>query len=89
MSWCPRRARERRRSTSGSRAADAGKPIEPALEVERRFIKVGELRDGRVAVAEGLKEGDQVVSVGQLKLRPGSAIRVDNSVKLSRRARSR
>lgn len=66
-----------------SQGADAGKPIEPALEVERRFIKVGELRDGRVAVADGLKDGEQVVSVGQLKLRPGSPVRVDNSVKLT------
>ena len=65
-----------------SPSADAGKAAEPALEAERRFVKVGELREGRVAVAEGLKEGDQVVSVGQLKLRPGSSIRVDNSVKL-------
>jgi membrane fusion protein (multidrug efflux system) len=62
-------------------AAD-GRTTEPALEAERRFIKVGELRDDRVAVAEGLKAGDQVVSVGQLKLRPGSAIRIDNSVNL-------
>lgn len=55
---------------------------EPKLQVERRFVRLGEARDGRVAVVEGVKEGEQAVTAGQLKLRPGSFVRIDNSVTL-------
>ena len=55
---------------------------EPKLQVERRFVRLGEARNGRVAVAEGVKEGEQVVTAGQLKLRPGAFVRIDNSVTL-------
>jgi membrane fusion protein, multidrug efflux system len=55
---------------------------EPKLQVERRFVKLGEARGGRVAIAEGVKEGEQVVTAGQLKLRPGAFVRIDNSVAL-------
>jgi len=57
---------------------------EPALQVERRFIKAGEVRGDRVSVAGGLKEGEEVVTVGQLKLRPGTNVRIDNSVALNK-----
>jgi membrane fusion protein (multidrug efflux system) len=61
----------------------AQNPAAPALEVERRFVKVGEVRNGRSSVLDGLKEGEQVVTAGQLKLRPGSSVKIDNSVALS------
>jgi membrane fusion protein (multidrug efflux system) len=77
----PKKAQNDGPATSST--AGTGKTAEPALEAERRFVKLGELRDGRVAVAQGLSEGESVVSAGQLKLRPGSPIRVDNSVKLT------
>jgi membrane fusion protein (multidrug efflux system) len=67
---------------SGPSVAEPGKTGEPPLEAERRFVKLGELREGRVAVAEGVKEGELVVNAGQLKLRPGSHVRVDNTVQL-------
>ena len=50
--------------------------------VQLRQIRTGEARDGRVAVVEGLEAGDTVVSAGQVKLRNGQAIEVDNSVEL-------
>jgi membrane fusion protein (multidrug efflux system) len=59
---------------------------EPALQVERRFVKAGEVRGDRVSVPDGLKEGEEVVTVGQLKLRPGTNVRIDNSVALNRPA---
>jgi membrane fusion protein, multidrug efflux system len=55
---------------------------EPKLQVERRFVRLGEARSGRVSLAEGVKEGEQVVTAGQLKLRPGTFVRIDNSVVL-------
>jgi RND family efflux transporter MFP subunit len=60
-------------------ATDTG---EPKLQVERRFVRLGEARGGRVWLLEGVKEGEQVVTAGQLKLRPGAFVRIDNSVAL-------
>jgi membrane fusion protein (multidrug efflux system) len=41
---------------------------------ERRIIKVGVIRDGRVEVSEGLAVGDQVVVRGQDQLIDGSPV---------------
>jgi len=48
----------------------------------RRQVQTGEARDGRVEITKGLKEGDEVVSAGQVKLRNGQPVKIDNSVKL-------
>jgi membrane fusion protein (multidrug efflux system) len=68
-------------STSDAQAVAATPPAakEPQLVVERRFVKVGDTRDGRAAISEGLKAGEEVVIVGQLKLSPGALVRIDNS----------
>jgi membrane fusion protein (multidrug efflux system) len=55
----------------------------PSLIAERRFVKTGAVRDERVAILSGVKEGEQIVTTGQLKLNPGAAIRVDNSQPLT------
>jgi membrane fusion protein (multidrug efflux system) len=64
-------------------AADAAPtgaiPAEPKLTVERRFVRVGPTEGDRVAILEGVKAGDEVVTSGQLKLQPGATIKVDNS----------
>ena len=49
---------------------------EPYLVVERRFVKTGERRDGRVVVLEGLEAGEQVVVAGQLKLDSGAHVAI-------------
>ncbi|MBK9991420.1 MAG: efflux RND transporter periplasmic adaptor subunit [Verrucomicrobia bacterium] len=46
---------------------------------KQRFIKTGPQRGDLILVTDGLKEGDQVVTAGQIKLRNGSAVRIDNS----------
>jgi len=48
--------------------------------VEPVFVKVGEARGDLVAVTEGVGAGQTVVTAGQIKLRKGSPIRIDNSV---------
>jgi membrane fusion protein, multidrug efflux system len=48
--------------------------------VQQRFVKLGETRGDQVAVERGVKEGDVVVSAGQMKLRNGSAVVFNNSV---------
>jgi len=54
-------------------------PAEPKLTVERRFVRVGPTVGDRVAILEGVKTGEEVVTSGQLKLQPGATIKVDNS----------
>jgi membrane fusion protein (multidrug efflux system) len=54
-------------------------PAEPKLTAERRFVRVGSAQGDRVAIVEGVKAGEEVVTSGQLKLQPGITIKVDNS----------
>ena len=49
--------------------------------VHEAIVKTGPTRGDQVAVLEGLKDGDVVVTAGQIKLRQGSAVVVNNSVK--------
>jgi RND family efflux transporter MFP subunit len=55
---------------------------EPDLEIERRLVTPGSVRDGRVEIASGLNAGEQVVTAGQNKVDQGSKVRIDNSVAL-------
>lgn len=52
------------------------------LAIERRFIKAGQVRDGRVEIVSGLAPGDQVVTGGQNKVDQGSKVVINNSVAL-------
>jgi membrane fusion protein (multidrug efflux system) len=54
-------------------------PAQPKLTAERRFVRVGPSEGDRVAILEGVKAGEEVVTSGQLKLQPGATIKVDNS----------
>jgi membrane fusion protein (multidrug efflux system) len=44
------------------------------------FVTVVGTRGDQAAVQTGIKEGDQVVTSGQLKLKNGTPLVVDNSV---------
>jgi membrane fusion protein (multidrug efflux system) len=48
--------------------------------LRQQFIRTGETRGDFVAVTEGLKEGDEVVSIGVFKLRNGMDVVVDNTL---------
>lgn len=39
-------------------------------------VSIGQRRDGKVEIVEGLSDGDQVVTAGQIKLRPGQPVQV-------------
>jgi len=41
-------------------------------------VRVGPSEGDRVAILEGVKAGEEVVTSGQLKLQPGATIKVDN-----------
>jgi membrane fusion protein (multidrug efflux system) len=47
--------------------------------VERKFVRTGETRGDQVQILEGIEEGQTVVTSGQLKLRNGSRVKIDNS----------
>jgi membrane fusion protein, multidrug efflux system len=57
-------------------------PAEQIYVVERRFVRPGQVRGDLVAINSGLKEGEQVVTTGQLKLNNGSHVKIDNSQEL-------
>jgi len=46
--------------------------------VRQQFVKLGSMRGDQVAVAEGVKPGDEVVSSGVFKLRNGAGVIVNN-----------
>jgi membrane fusion protein (multidrug efflux system) len=59
---------------------DAKSAPDNSRVVRQVFIVVGPKRGDQVAVLKGLKEGDEVVTSGQLKLRNGMPVDVDNAV---------
>ncbi|HET7779993.1 MAG TPA: efflux RND transporter periplasmic adaptor subunit [Rudaea sp.] len=62
---------------------DAGKgPQLPpdALVVQQVFVTTGATRGDQVAILKGLDEGAEIVTSGQIKLKSGSPITIDNSV---------
>jgi membrane fusion protein (multidrug efflux system) len=52
------------------------------LVVERRFVHVGASRGERIAVEDGVKAGEQVITAGQIKLQDKSAVTIDNTLAL-------
>lgn len=59
---------------------------QPKLVVNQNFITVGESRGDQVAVVDGVKEGDTVVTSGQIKLRNGVPVLINNTVQPSSEA---
>jgi membrane fusion protein (multidrug efflux system) len=59
-----------------------GTPAKPAAKAARQqFVRLGEARGDFVAVLDGVKSGDEVVTSGAFKLRNGSGVVVNNAVK--------
>ena len=48
------------------------------LVIRQQFVRLGEKRGDFVAVSDGLKEGETIVSTGVFKLRNGQAVAIDN-----------
>ena len=51
-----------------------------APAVDQQFVKLGPKRGDQVSVLSGVKEGDEIVSAGVFRLRPGAPVKVNNSV---------
>ena len=44
------------------------------LTTERRFVRTGAIKGDRIAIAEGIKAGDRVITEGQIKIQPGAKV---------------
>jgi membrane fusion protein (multidrug efflux system) len=60
-----------------------GSDGKPQLVATQRFVTTGATRGDQIAVLSGVKEGETVVSAGQLKLRNNVPVRIDNAVQPS------
>jgi membrane fusion protein (multidrug efflux system) len=52
----------------------------PKLVARQTFVTTGATRGDQVAVVKGVKEGDTIVTAGQLKLHNGSIVLINNSI---------
>ena len=50
------------------------------LVAKQAFVTVGATRGDQVAILSGVKEGDEVVTSGQIKLRNGMPIKINNEI---------
>ena len=55
----------------------------PRLIAKQSFVTTGDTRGDQIAILKGVNEGDIVVTSGQIKLRNGAPVTIDNSVQPS------
>ena len=60
--------------------SDTGGPS--GLIVDRRFVKVGPARGERIAIEQGLRAGERVVTAGQIKLQAYMSVTIDETAAL-------
>jgi membrane fusion protein (multidrug efflux system) len=68
------------KAASGAAPAPAQAASGSGLVVQQAFVTTGETRGDQVAILSGLKEGQEVVTTGQVKLKNGASVVIDNSV---------
>lgn len=64
-------------------ATKSDAPGKQGLVARQTFVKTGPTRGDQVAVLSGIDKGATVVTSGQIKLRNGTLLKVDNSVPVS------
>jgi membrane fusion protein (multidrug efflux system) len=52
----------------------------PSLTAQQRFVTLGDTRGDQVAVLSGVAAGEEVVTAGQMKLRNGAPVVINNKV---------
>ena len=65
----------------GAAAAPQDPNAPPALAVRQQIVKLGRRRGDLVAVTDGLTAGQEIVTSGAFKLRPGAHVLVNNDFK--------
>ncbi|WP_374547799.1 efflux RND transporter periplasmic adaptor subunit, partial [Rhodoblastus sp.] len=58
-------------------ADDPAKGFDGPLHVVRRSVKIGDTRDDRVVLLDGVAPGEKVVAEGQIKLQPNAPVKID------------
>jgi membrane fusion protein (multidrug efflux system) len=68
--------------TAVAKAAAAAEPqMDPnQLVAKQTFVTVGATRGDQISILKGISDGDEIVTSGQLKLKTGSAIIINNTV---------
>jgi membrane fusion protein (multidrug efflux system) len=64
-------------------AAHAPSPAAQALVARQVFVTTGATRGDQVAILKGINPGDEVVTSGQIKLRNGALVTINNAVQPS------
>lgn len=64
------------KKASSGKKQDSGELV----VAQQTFVTVGPTRGDQVAILKGVKEGDLVVTSGQLKLNNGTPLKIDNTV---------
>lgn len=57
-----------------------GQDGKASLVAQQKFVTTGDTRGDQVAILSGIKDGDTVVTAGQIKLRSGFPVIVNNSI---------
>jgi membrane fusion protein (multidrug efflux system) len=71
---------EDKKDASGAGGAPPGD--KPAKVARQQFVRVGASRGDFVAIVDGISAGQDIVSAGAFKLRNGSAVTVNNEIKV-------
>jgi membrane fusion protein, multidrug efflux system len=61
-------------------ATNTGTKDAPKLVAKQTFVTTGDTRGDQIAVVGGLKEGDSIVTAGQLKLQNGTPLIINNTI---------
>jgi membrane fusion protein (multidrug efflux system) len=67
-------------STTAAAPAPAASAGSNSLVAQQQFVTAGETRGDQVAILKGVKEGQLVVTSGQVKLKNNTPVVIDNSV---------
>jgi membrane fusion protein (multidrug efflux system) len=52
----------------------------PYRGVRQQFVKLGPAQGDQVAILDGVKPGEEVVTSGVFKLRPNASVKVNNTM---------
>ena len=67
-------------SATRSSSSPTTSVVKGGKALRQQFVRLGERRGDFIAVTDGLKEGETIVSTGVFKLRNGQPVVVDNKL---------
>ncbi|MGB9331472.1 MAG: efflux RND transporter periplasmic adaptor subunit [Steroidobacteraceae bacterium] len=76
-------AQPEERTPAAARGSDASSSVHSDLVAKQAFVTTGATRGDQVAILKGINEGDEVVTSGQIKLRNGALVTINNSAQPS------